>query len=169
MTEAEYRELRVGCEWLDSPVLSRIASGVAQRFRLGSADRDDLEQELRIAAWRMGSPATLSVGWFYRVAAHIALRLRAAHRRSNSRDPMDTLGSRPISDIELLCLLRARASLLPLEVRTAYELTVQGMSEREIALRLGVSRGKVRRLNEWYLRRFVGKRAHARGDQRRTD
>lgn len=162
MAEATPGELRrADHDWLASPVIARIASIIAHRFSLRSPDRDDIEQELRIAAWRKGPTAILSTAWLYQVAAHIALRLRATQRRLAPLDLTDVPGPPVTPDVELLSLLRADVSCLPSEIRAAFELRVLGMSEREIAYRLKVSRGRVRRINEWCQRRFIGRRSRA--------
>jgi RNA polymerase sigma factor (sigma-70 family) len=142
-------------DWLQSRGLVRIACAVARRMRLPAAEIDDLVQELRIRLWRTGPDASISAAWVFKTAEHRVIDFRRRQARLAALTPPPT---RDPIDAELLGLLRARVSALPAELRQVCQLRLSGLSERDIARTLQVSRGRVRRINEW-CERFL----HGRG------
>jgi len=151
-----------GQQWLDSPSLPRIGRLAGRRFHLPSDDLEDLVQELRLAVLRAGTSTALNSSWIFRAAEHRALDLRRSRERMRA---IATAAAEPEKtgrvDRELLALLRAQASRLPRDARAVYQLHLAGHSERDIAVRLEVTRASVRRITSWCLR-FFGGRAGAR-------
>jgi RNA polymerase sigma factor (sigma-70 family) len=142
-------------EWLQSRRLARIVYSVARRMHLPEEDLDDVLQELRIRLWKAGPLTPIKASWIFRTTERKIVDLgRQRHRASALRD-VETLGDG--ADHELLGLLRARISVLPAEFRLVCRLRLSGLSEREIAAELKLSRGRVRRINEWCSRRLLGR------------
>jgi RNA polymerase sigma factor (sigma-70 family) len=145
--------------WLESPYLSRIASRVAYQFRLPAQDAPDLLQEVRLALWQAGPETIVNATWVFHTANHKAadlVRRRARIARENApltRDPPLEDGAGPA----LRHLLRARAALLPGRIHAFYMLRYEeGLSQREIAARMGICRGSVRCLDRQCLRMVKG-------------
>ncbi len=145
--------------WLESPLLARIASRVARHYGLPSQDAPDLLQDLRLALWKAGPDAIVNATWVYHTANHKAVdlvkrRIRMARETpSFSEDPPLEDGADPA----LRHLLHARAALLPGRLQDFYRLRYEeGLSQREIARRLGVCRGSVRSLDRQCLRMVKG-------------
>jgi RNA polymerase sigma factor (sigma-70 family) len=141
-------------EWLDSPYLEHVAARVAYRFGLSSQEVPELLQELRIALWKAGPSTAVNPTWILHTAQHkgsdlLRTRRNRAREISFSRDCSIPTNPR---DPELLRLLRARADVLPPRLKEFYFLRYRaGLSERQIADRLGLCRGSVR----WLERRCV--------------
>lgn len=144
--------------WLESTRLARITCLVAHRMRFGRADLDDLVQEVRIRVWKLGPQARVNTSWVFRTASRKAIDLR---RRSFRAGAGQCRAQACQDAVELLCLLRARASLLPPNFQRIHQLHLEGLSEREIGRELGLSRATVRRIEEW-CRRFLKGRGNAR-------
>jgi DNA-directed RNA polymerase specialized sigma24 family protein len=139
--------------WLESPYLEHVAARVAYQFGLPSQEVPELLQELRIALWKAGSSTPVNTTWILHTAQHkgsdVLRRRQRAREISFSGDC--SIPSNP-RDPELLRLLRARAAVLPPPLKEFYFLRYRaGLSERQIADRLGLCRGSVR----WLERRFV--------------
>lgn len=134
-------------EWLDSPFLARVASRVARTYGLLYPDAADLLQELRIAIWKAGRDVSLNSTWIFHTAMHKASDLATRNRDHGCHDasqliPRTASTSR---DSDLTHLLRARADRLPDRIRRFYDLRYrEGLSQREISLRLGLCRSSVR-------------------------
>jgi RNA polymerase sigma factor (sigma-70 family) len=132
-------------EWLDSTSLRRIATVIAHRYGLPTQDVPDLVQEICLGLLRRSPHSPANATFVFRTAMHKAIDLLRA--RSHGMRQADVSSLRPdASDHpELLRLLRARLSLVAPRLRDFYHLRYQeGLTEREIAYRLGLSRGAVR-------------------------
>jgi RNA polymerase sigma factor (sigma-70 family) len=147
-------------EWLDSPYLEHIASRVAYRFGLRSQEVPELLQELRIALWKAGSSTPVNPTWILHTAQHKGsdlLRTRRARAREISFSGDSSIPPNP-RDPELLRLLRARVDVLPPRLKEFYFLRYRaGLSERQIADRLGLCRGSVRHLERRCVRSVGGR------------
>jgi RNA polymerase sigma factor (sigma-70 family) len=144
-------------DWLESSYLPYIARRVAYRCGVALDDLPDLLQEVRIALWKAGLEQPINSTWVFQTASHKAIDLK---RRAVSRGRKPATGVLPeAADSELIHLLRARASGLSGALQIFYTFRyVEGLSEREIAKRMGISRSSVR----WMERRCriqVGVRA----------
>ena len=155
--------------WLESPYLPRAARRVAIRYSLPEQDVPDLLQELRIALLQTDPARRLNATWIFQTAAHKAVdvvrrRMRSPAAELDALDALDSSScesSPPSSEreAELLHLLRARASLLPPKLKEFYALRyAQGLSQREIARRLGACRASVRWLDRQCVRLIRGHR-----------
>ena len=152
-------------EWLEAPSLTAVGRRVAVRYRLTAQEAADLLQELRIALWHRGLAESVHAAWVVQVAAHKAVDI--VRRRSRDRAHDRLLGytqDRPGRDPELGYLLHARVEHLPARLRAFYELHyLEGLSERDIARRLGMCRASVRWLDRCCRREIIGGSArHAR-------
>lgn len=130
-------------EWLESAYLLSIVRRVAYRCGVASDDLPDLLQEVRIALWKTGLERPINSTWIFQTASHKAIDLK---RRVGSRGRETVAGFLPEAfDAELIHLLRARASGLSGALRKFYMFRYEeGLSEREIAQRMGISRSSVR-------------------------
>ena len=159
---------RQASEWLDGPLLARVASRVAwQRGMVEGAS--DLLQEIRLAVLRIRPDVLLNATWVFQTARHkasdIAARRWSAPVRAGDRE--DPSGSEPGSGPDMLRLLRARASRLPDDLRTFYGLRYrEGLSQRQIASRLGLSRSSIRWMEGRCVRMIRGRLEKASVDQR---
>ncbi|MDQ2870144.1 MAG: sigma-70 family RNA polymerase sigma factor [Acidobacteriota bacterium] len=136
-------------DWIQSPYLAGVAARVARSKGLAPEDVPDLLQEIRIALWRAGSETRVGPSWLFQVANHKAVDFlrRRVRMREIEREFM-TAADPPAGDSELGHLLHAQASRLPARLSEFYDLHYgQGLSEREIAARLGVCRQSVRWLD----------------------
>jgi RNA polymerase sigma factor (sigma-70 family) len=147
-------------EWFESPYLARLAARVAAQYGVPPADIPDLLQELRLALWRAGPDLMVNVTWILHTANHKAIDLLRRRRRA-AEESCTSVGipsSRSSGDPSLLHLLRARAALLPGDLRDFYLLRYEeGLSQREIANRLGLCRGSVRCLDRRCFRMMKGR------------
>lgn len=145
-------------EWLESPYLAHVAARVVYQHGLGSDDLEDLLQELRIALWEVGADVRVGARWLFQVANHKAVDLLRGRVRRRKRDR--AFAERKLSsvpDLELDHLLHARVDRFPVSLRTFYGLRyLEGLSEREIARRLGLCRASVRWLDRCCRRRLTG-------------
>ena len=136
-------------EWLEAPNLGVVGRRVASRYRLTGEESADLLQELRIALWHHGLSESVNAAWVMQVAVHKAVDI--VRRRSRDRAHDRLLGyteDRAGRDPELAYLLHARVKHLPARLRAFYELHYrEGLSERDIARRLGICRASVRWLD----------------------
>jgi RNA polymerase sigma factor (sigma-70 family) len=135
-------------EWLESPCLARVAARVAYQYGIGTGDLPDLLQEIRIAIWE-AVPVCVSAAWVYRVASHKAVDIlrQRTRTRGRYRAAVETAAG-PGHHQELDHLLHAKVDTLPPRLRQFYDLHYrQGLSEREIARRLGMCRASVRWLD----------------------
>jgi RNA polymerase sigma factor (sigma-70 family) len=149
-------------EWLESPYLTRVAFRVAAQFGIPSQDWPDLLQELRLALWKAGPSVTVNVTWVFQTANHKAIDLIRSKRRlrEESLAVEEHVVSRNEPDPGLQHLLHARADLLPRRLREFYSLRFkEGLSQREIAARLGLCRGSTRCLERRCLRMMKGRLA----------
>lgn len=149
-------------EWLESPYLARVASRMAYQHGLPSQDTPDLLQDLRLALWKAGPDLLVNVTWVFHTANHKAVdlvkrRIKLAKETSDwAEDPSPPRGADPA----LLHLLHARAAVLPKRLHDFYLLRYEeGLSQREIAKRLGLCRGSVRCLDRRCLRMVKGRLA----------
>jgi DNA-directed RNA polymerase specialized sigma24 family protein len=145
--------------WLESPCLARIASRVASHYGLPAQDSPDLLQDLRLALWAAGSDTVVNATWVFHTANHKAVDLVRRRIRA-AREAIPLAEDPPLEDAAdpaLLHLLRARAALLPRKIHDFYTLRYEeGLSQREIARRLGNCRGSVRCLDRQCLRMVKG-------------
>ena len=149
-------------EWLESPYLTRLAYRVAAQFGIPSQDWPDLLQELRLALWKAGPSLTLNVTWVFQTANHKAIDLIRIKRRLREESLVveEHVVSPNEPDPGLQHLLHARADLLPRRLREFYSLRFrEGLSQREIAARLGLCRGSTRCLERRCLRMMKGRLA----------
>jgi RNA polymerase sigma factor (sigma-70 family) len=149
-------------EWLDSPYLARVAARVAVQYGVPPQDRPDLLQELRLALWKAGPELPVNVTWVFHTANHKAIDLLKRRRCLGEEElkSAERLPAKKSKDPSLLCLLRARAALLPGRLHDFYLLRYEeGLSQREIAARLGMCRGSVRCLDRRCLRMMKGRLA----------
>jgi RNA polymerase sigma factor (sigma-70 family) len=144
-------------EWLESPYVGRVASRVGYQYGLLSHEVPDLLQELRLALWKAGLSLSVSPAWLFQTASHKAIDLLKARRRRAevALEPHTLPASASAVDLTLSCLLRSQADRLPGDLRRFYALRYeQGLSQREVAQRLGMCRGAVRTLDRRCLRRI---------------
>jgi len=149
-------------EWLESPYLARVAYRVAAQFGISDQDRPDLLQELRLALWKAGPNLSVNVTWVFHTANHKAIDLMRSTRRRREESLVmeERVASRNDPDPGLLHLLNARAALLPRRLREFYSLRYrEGLSQREIARRLGLCRGSTRCLERRCLQLMRGRLA----------
>jgi DNA-directed RNA polymerase specialized sigma24 family protein len=132
---------------------------VAYQHGLPFQDTPDLLQELRLALWKAGPNLFVNVVWVFHTANHKAVdlvkrKVRVAREASDwAEDQSPPCGVDP----ELVHLLHARATLLPKRLHDFYLLRYEeGLSQREIAKRLGMCRGSVRCLDRRCLRMVQG-------------
>jgi RNA polymerase sigma factor (sigma-70 family) len=112
-------------------------------------------QEVRIALWRAGSERLINATWLVRTAQHKAVdQLRKSYATAI---PRRSECSAPSADREVFHLLRVRVSRLPERLRRFYQLRFEaGLTEREIAAHLGVSRSSVRRMHRRCISMIAG-------------
>lgn len=149
--------------WLASPVLDRIVARVASQYHLASEDLPDLVQETRIALWAWGLESRVSAALVFKIASSRAVdQIRRRSRRRVRDRAAAFVNSSHQEDEELRHLLNVRIEALPTRLQHFYELHYhQGLSEREVANTLGLSRSSVRWLDHQF-RRFVSGRDPAR-------
>jgi DNA-directed RNA polymerase specialized sigma24 family protein len=144
-------------EWLESPYLQRVASRVGYRYGVPSQEIPDLLQELRLGMWKAGADSTVNVTWVFHTANHKAIdyvKRKLRHQQNALPSAETRLPSG--GDPGLLPLLRACVALLPRSLRDFYVLRYeQGLSQREIAQRLGMCRGSIRCLDRRCLRMLL--------------
>jgi RNA polymerase sigma factor (sigma-70 family) len=132
---------------------------VGYQYGVPSEEISDLFQELRLGMWKAGPNSMVNVTWVFHTANHKAIdflkrRLRNQENALNSAATQQPLSGR---DPGLLPLLRARVALLPKSLRDFYLLRYeQGLSQREIAQRLGMCRSSIRCLDRRCLRMLMG-------------
>ncbi len=152
-------------EWLESPYLSRLASRVAYQYGLPSQDVPDLLQEVRLALWLAGPETDVNATWVFHTANHKAVDALVRRRRrivEEAKASSSGTLSRENRGSDLRHLLRSRATRLPEGLRRFYVLRYQeGLSQREIARRLGCCRSSVRWLDHQCLRMMKGRLFHA--------
>jgi RNA polymerase sigma factor (sigma-70 family) len=147
--------------WIKSPYLRRVACRVASLHGISSLDVPDIQQELCVALWMAGPSTVVNATWLFRTASHKAIdivrfRIRVAEETLPSAEKVTSPGV----DTSLLLLLRARAALLPRQLHEFYVLRYEeGLSQREIATRLGLGRGSIRCLERRCLRMLKGRLA----------
>lgn len=131
--------------WLDSGALTRIGRRVALRYGLTAAESEDLIQELMISVWRAGPDRLLNASWVFRAAEHRATDIKRANRRQPEIQRVDGSCDPDTGDPELIALLRAYVAGLSRRERRFCSLFLSGLSEREMARRLHLTRAAVRR------------------------
>jgi DNA-directed RNA polymerase specialized sigma24 family protein len=150
--DRERQESLTAEEWINSPRLKQIVQYVARRTGVPAVDRDDLLQETAFVLWRARTTARLNSKYIHQVVRHRAIDLFFRVRKAQ---PF-TMRSPP--GAELLYLLRARISCMPVrQQRVCRMLFLEGLSEREAANRLRISRGAVQRLERQVLRILRGR------------
>lgn len=149
-------------EWLESPYIRHLAFRVAHQYGLPSQDAPDLLQELRLALWKAGPETQVNLTWIFHTAQHKAIDLLKRKIRLAEEGFFSDDGPTAESEFDpaLRHLLRARAALLPKRLHEFYLLRYEeGLSQREIAKRLGLCRGSVRYLDRRCLRMMKGRLA----------
>ncbi len=142
-------------EWLESPLLARIVKRVAGQYGILPAEVDDLIQEVRIALWEAESSVQIKPKWIFVTAGHKAVDILRRRWQTGS----DAALSRVVGGggEELSCLVRAQVAQLPNTLRTFCDLRyAEGMTEREIAGRMGLCRSSVRWLGLRFLKALAG-------------
>jgi DNA-directed RNA polymerase specialized sigma24 family protein len=143
-----------GRNWIDSDSLVRIVFAVARRRGLRRADAEDLVQDLRIKLLRMDPDTPVNASWIWLAADHRAIDYgRSLKKLCSALPPAKRRGGPE----ELSNLLRARIARLPVAFQAIYNLHLSGFSEREVATTMRISRGRVRRVNEWCYRYLAGR------------
>lgn len=143
--------------WLESPYLPRAVRRVALRYSLSDDDAADLVQEVKLVLLQTDPARFLNATWIFQTATHkaadlVRLRMRAAAGEIAASGPSVAAVAPPA---ELLHLLRAQAARLPPKLRAFYELRYeQGLSQRDVAQRLGACRASVRWLERQCVRRI---------------
>ncbi len=147
-------------DWLESPYLSHVAARVAYEYGIPSQENPDLLQELRIALWKAGSETLVNATWVFHAAINKAqdfLRKRRSRAREISFST-ELRSETSTPNPELLRLLRARVALLPPRLRRFYFLKYRaGLTERQIAKRLGLGRSSIRCMERRCLRIVAGR------------
>lgn len=134
---------RSSWEWLDSPLLARIAKRVACQYGISDGEIDDLIQEVRIALWGAEPQPEIKPRWVFVTAGHKAVDILRRRRNLGLQQSL----SRGVSGeaAELKCLARAQIAHLPKNLRLFCDLRyAEGLTEREIAGRMGLCRSSVR-------------------------
>lgn len=144
--------------WLVSSDLARLVRLVALQLRIPPEEIPDLIQEIRIALWKLPPATHVSSRWIELTSRNKAIDLLRAKTRARARERefIRRMGD-STRNAEPMLLLHAEVSALPARIRTFYALHyVAGCSERETAVRLGVSRAGVRRLDHRFRGLFLG-------------
>ncbi|MDQ6891114.1 MAG: sigma-70 family RNA polymerase sigma factor [Acidobacteriota bacterium] len=133
-------------------------SRVRQQYRLSLEERSELLQEVRIALWQHGLEVPVGFAWVARVTVNKAVDLVRRRTRQRAHDELLAyVQDRSPGDQELAYLLQARVEQLPPRLRAFYELHYQeGLSERDIAQRLGTCRASVRWLDHQCRKQILG-------------
>lgn len=143
--------------WLESPYVPRAVRRVAMRYSLTGEDCADIVQELQVVLLQTDPDRPLNATWIFQTASHKAAdvvrrRLRAAACEIGAPAPSPPVFERVP---ELLCLLRAKAAQLPPKLKAFYDLRYgQGLSQRDVARRLGACRASVRWLERQCVERL---------------
>jgi RNA polymerase sigma factor (sigma-70 family) len=142
--------------WLESPYLPRAVRRVALRYSLREEDVADLVQEVRVVLLQIASDRLLNATWIFHTVGHKAADMVRRRIRSAAGEGAAAVPAPPAAlSPELVHLLRAKVSLLPPKLRTFYELRYEeGLSQRDVARRLGACRASVRWLERQCLRRI---------------
>ncbi len=128
-------------EWLESPLLARIVKRVGHQYGIPPGEIDDLVQEVRIALWGARWQPEIKPAWVFATASHKAVDL--LRRRPAGEIAICPPAPREIT--ELTCLARVQMGQLPERLRVFCDLRyVEGLTEREIAARMGLCRASVR-------------------------
>lgn len=138
-----------------------VLRGVAARYRLSPADRDDLVQEVRLRLWRaveLERMETIPASYLYRTAASAALDL-IRRRRWSREDSMDDVSTerQTFTDAAPLPDQVAQLSDLAVQVERAIEsiaatrrpivrMYLAGYSSTEIGELMGWTEAKARNL-----------------------
>jgi RNA polymerase sigma-70 factor (ECF subfamily) len=138
------------------PIEREVRSWLRLRMRsLGGADIDDVIQEAYARLWTAELAAiTNPRAYFYQITRNLVLQ-RARHARVVPMELMGEIGDlgvisdepgpeRDLSARQELDRLMSIVSRLPPQCRKAFELRkFEGLSQREVAQRMGVSEGTV--------------------------
>jgi DNA-directed RNA polymerase specialized sigma24 family protein len=124
---------------------------VAGQYGILPAEVDDLIQEVRIALWEAEPPVEIKPKWIFVTASHKAVDI--LRRRWLLGEGMGPPRGTPGKAEELKCLARAQVAQLPKNLRAFCDLRyVEGLTEREIAGRMGLCRASVRWLGLRFLK-----------------
>lgn len=109
--------------------------------------------------WKAGPDSMVNVTWVFHTANHKAIDLkRRLRHQENVLSSAETRQQPSGGDPGLLHLLRARVALLPKRLRDFYLLRYEeGLSQRDIAQRLGMCRSSIRCLDRLCLRMLKGR------------
>lgn len=134
-------------DWVRSKDLERLVCWAGRRCGASAEELDDILQDVRLAILRQPPETVAGRSWVVRVALNKATD--SVRARARGRRVPNSLQRRPSgSDEELGRLLAARASQLPTRLSDFYDLRYrQGLTERELAVRLGLCRASVRLLD----------------------
>jgi RNA polymerase sigma factor (sigma-70 family) len=130
-------------------VLDRLVARVANQYCLTVDDLPDLVQETRIALWELGLDLPVSASLVLRIARNKVIDLIRRRVRRRTRDRLAAIAALPREeDAELRHLLNAQVEALPDRLLRFYKLHyLQGLSERQTARALGISRASMRWLD----------------------
>ena len=144
-------------EWLESPHLAIVVQRAARQHGLSDDDLGELLQDVRIGLWQQGLDLPLTPAWVFRVAFFKVVDLLRRRVRERRRQQLSAVDQPATGDREIEHLLHVEAAALPRHLRTFYDLHYRlGLSEREIARRLGVCRASVRWLDRCCRRKLAG-------------
>lgn len=146
-------------EWLGSGYLWRLTRRTAYLCGVPPEEAPDLFQEVCLALWMAGPDRPVNVTWVVHTAQHKAVDFFRKRARLHGQDALsEAAPSCPDQNPDLFHLLRARVALLPKRLREYYVLRYEeGLSQREIARRLGLCRGSIRCLDRRCLRMVKGR------------
>jgi DNA-directed RNA polymerase specialized sigma24 family protein len=133
---------------------------VAALHRLPSSDVPDLLQEISLALLRAGPGTLVNATWVFRTASHKAVDIFRSriHMAEVALDSVTEHDASLKPDPDLLRLLRVRAARLPASLARFYHLRIEeGLTQREISKRLGLSRGSVRLMEHRFVRMMKGR------------
>jgi RNA polymerase sigma factor (sigma-70 family) len=145
--------VRIG-DWLESSYVPRLAARVAAQYHLLAADVPDLLQEVLLALWKSDPDLLVARGWLHRLTAFKAVDIiRKRHHEAFSSSRTRQAVSESASESEVAHLLHARIAHLPARVQKFWRLRYEaGLTQEEIAVRLGVSRTAIRWLDSQLLK-----------------
>jgi DNA-binding NarL/FixJ family response regulator len=153
-------------EWLDSDRLRSIVSGVGSRLSVPAQDLGDVLQVVRMDLCRRGLATRLNVSYIKQVAQHRAVDLRRSKRSGGNAH---AVAQSQVQNPELPSLLHARVSSLGGSMRELYRLLFEdGLTEREVAEQMKMSRGAIRRWKERLMVRLGASRRAAANFERIT-
>ena len=116
----------------------------------------DLVQEVRLVLLQINPSRDLNATWIFQTATHKAADMVRRRIRSAAGEGVAAGSTAAVEQsAELLHLLHAKAALLPPRLKAFYDLRYgEGLSQRDVAQRMGACRASVRWLERQCLRRI---------------